>query len=150
MKITDRLKVEHGVFLEQLRFLEELVARNVPTLVLRAAVETIAAAEERHSQLEERVLLPALKKVMGPDFAPIQSVEADHRMLQALTAQVHAGDVDGSVVRAYVDLMRCHMEEEIHCLFPLFDEILGEEALEKLSNWNAEHVLIEVGKQPFA
>ncbi len=150
MKITDRLKVEHGVFLEQLRFVEELVARNAPAVVLRSAVETIAAAEEHHSQLEERVLFPAVAEVMGPTFTPLQSVRADHSRLHALTAQIQAGDVDGDVVLAYVDLMRRHMEKEIHGLFPLIDEILSPETLETLSNWNLEHVLVEMGKDPFS
>ena len=150
MKITNRLKVEHGIFLDQLRFLEELVARNVPPLVLRSVVETIAAAEERHTQLEERVLFPALLEIMGPGFTPLRSVKADHAQIHALTAQIQAGDVDRDVVLAYVDVMRLHMEKEIHSLFPLIDEILSEQTLESLSNWNAEHVLIEMGKQPFA
>ena len=150
MKITDRLKVEHGVFLEQLRFLEELVARNAPAVVLRAVVETIAAAEEHHSQLEERVLFPALAEVMGPTFTPLQSVHADHSRLHALTAQIQAGDVDRDVVLTYVELMRRHMEKEIHGLFPLVDEILSPETLETLSNWNLEHVLVEMGKDPFS
>jgi hemerythrin-like domain-containing protein len=150
MKVTDRLKVEHGVFLEQLRFLEELVARNAPPLVLRSVVEVIAAAEERHSQLEERVLFPKLAAVMGPGFTPLESVHADHEVISALTAQIQAGDVDRDVVLTYVDVMRSHMEEEIHGLFPLVDEILGPETLESLSNWNAEHVLVESGRNPFA
>jgi hemerythrin-like domain-containing protein len=150
MKVTDRLKVEHGVFLEQLRFLEELVVRNAPPLVLRAVVETIAAAEERHSQVEEQVLFPAVTDVMGPDFTPLLSVQADHRCIQSLTAQIQAGDVDREVVLRYVDVMRTHMEEEIHGLFPLIDEILGAERLETMANWNAEHVLVEMGKKPFA
>jgi hemerythrin-like domain-containing protein len=150
MKVTDRLKVEHGIFLEQLRFLEELVVRNAPPLVLRAVVETIAAAEEHHSQVEEQVLFPAVTNVMGEGFTPLLSVEADHQLIQSLTAQIQSGDVDRDVVLAYVAVMRNHMEEEIHGLFPLLDEILGEERLETLSNWNEEHVLIEAGKQPFA
>ena len=150
MRVTDRLKVEHGVFLEQLRFLEELVVRNAPPLVLRAVVETIAAAEEHHSQIEEQVLFPAVTHVMGEEFTPLLSVQADHRLIQSLTAQIQAGDVNREVVLAYVEVMRNHMEEEIHGLFPLIDEILGDERLESLLNWNEEHVLIEAGKLPFA
>ena len=150
MRLTDRLKVEHGVFLEQLAFLEELVARNTPPLALRAAVETIGAAEERHSQLEERVLFPALAEVLGETCLPLESVRADHHRIHLLTAQIQAGDIDGDVVLAYVEAMRCHMEEEIHGLFPLIEEVLGSRTLETLSNWNAEHVRVEVGREPFA
>jgi hemerythrin-like domain-containing protein len=150
MKITDRLKVEHGVFLEQLRFLEELVARNAPPLVLRAVVETIASAEERHSQVEERVLFPALSRILGTAFRPLESVSADHDCIQRLTAQIQRGDVDREVVLAYADVMRRHMEEEIHGLFPLIEEVLGDEILETLSNWNAEHVRVEMGRESFA
>lgn len=150
MKITDRLKVEHGIFLQQLRFLEERVAGNAPPHVLRSVVETIAAAEEHHSQLEERVLFPALAGVMGPAFAPLRAVQADHSRILGLTARIRAGDEDRDVALTYVDLMRSHMEMEIHGLFPLIDEILGAETLETLSNWNHEHVLVEMGKEPFA
>ena len=41
MRITDRLKVEHGVFLQQLRVLRSLVELDAPTPILAAVVETI-------------------------------------------------------------------------------------------------------------
>ena len=48
MKITDRLKAEHGVFLCQLDHLQDLVRREASLEVLEAVAETIASAEERH------------------------------------------------------------------------------------------------------
>ena len=52
MKITDRLKVEHGVFLAQLRHLEQMVAVRAPAPALAGAIETIARAEAHHSALD--------------------------------------------------------------------------------------------------
>ena len=72
MKITDRLKVEHGVFLQQLRYLERLVVERAPAEIVRGALEAIVEAEARHSSIEDRVLYPALASQLGPDAPPLQ------------------------------------------------------------------------------
>jgi hypothetical protein len=78
MKVTDRLKVEHGIFLRQLRYLEHLLSSHSPKTALATAVETICRAEEQHAALEDRVLYPALTKLLGEDHPALQRLNEDH------------------------------------------------------------------------
>lgn len=145
MKITERLKVEHGVYLLQLRHLEALMDAQAPHEVLKAVVQAIAAAEDQHSKLEDNVLYPELAKVVGPDFAPLQQVKDDHRKLAELSGR--AGSTGDPVhVQAFVDLLRAHLEREIHNLFALAEEVLGADLLRSLGNWQEEHIYREMGK----
>jgi len=147
MKITDRLKVEHGVFLLQLRYLEELLRRHAPPATLVAAVETIAIAEENHSLIEDRVLYPALATALGSDLPVLKQIEEDHRESKELVARIRAGDTDEATVRAWVERLRTHMEREIHATFVLIEETISLERLVSMCNWEVEHIYGEMGKR---
>jgi hemerythrin-like domain-containing protein len=141
MKITDRLKVEHGVFLRQLRYLDELLAAAVSKPVLAAAVETIARAEEHHTEIEDRLLYPELARVFGEDLAALRELAREHEEVRRLVAVVRSGDFREEDVRRLVQALRVHMEREIHQIFPLVEEVLPPERLAALSSWEAEHVV---------
>jgi hemerythrin-like domain-containing protein len=143
MKITDRLKVEHGVYLLQLRHLEALVDAGAPTEALKAVVQAIAAAEDQHSKLEDTVL--ELAKVVGAEFAPLMQVSDDHRRLAELSNRATASG-DPVEVKAYIDHLRSHLEREIHSLFALAEEVLSPELLASLGNWQEEHIYREAGQ----
>jgi hemerythrin-like domain-containing protein len=145
MKITDRLKVEHGVYLLQLRHLEALVDAQAPAEALKAVVRAIAAAEDQHSRLEDTVLYPELAKVVGTEFAPLMQVSEDHRRLADLSNRA-ASSGDPLQVKAYIDHLRSHLEREIHSLFALAEEVLSPELLASLGNWQEEHVYREAGQ----
>lgn len=147
MKITDRLKVEHGVFLLQLRYLEELLRRHAPPAAVVAAVETIAIAEENHSLIEDRVLYPALATALGRDLPALKQIDDDHQATRALVARIRAGDTDENTVRAWVEGLRAHMEREIHATFSLIEDTFGVERLVAMCNWEVEHVYGEMGKR---
>ncbi|HET8644061.1 MAG TPA: hemerythrin domain-containing protein, partial [Vicinamibacteria bacterium] len=115
MKITERLKVEHGVYLLQLRHLEALMAANAPAEVLKSVVAAVAMAEDQHSKLEDNVLYPELAKIVGNEFAPLVQVKEDHHRLAELSAKAAASG-DPNDVKAFIDLLRAHLEREIHSL----------------------------------
>ena len=146
MKITDRLKVEHGVFLLQLDVLEKLLDDEAPLPVLKAVVETIAAAEERHAQVEERVLWPAVERALGIQFPPLVESRQAHARLSALVESIRKGDFDGALVLQLVVRMREHLEDEIHGAFRVIDDLLTDEQLNGLDEWDAEHVYATAGK----
>jgi hemerythrin-like domain-containing protein len=146
MKITERLKVEHGIFLHQLKALERLVRDGAAPDVVGAVVATIASAEEHHSEVEDRILYPALEKVLGRESLPLQAVAAEHARLRALLESIEAGDRTAAAVMAYVDALRKHLEREIHALFPMAEQVLSEEDLGRLSNWDVEHIHDELGQ----
>jgi hemerythrin-like domain-containing protein len=147
MKITDRLKVEHGVFLLQLRRLEEMAARGAPLEVQQATLETIATAEEWHSALEDRLLYPALAETLGEDNAILREVAEDHRALKALSDRVRAGGFTREDVLAYGKRLRSHLEREIHGVFRLAEQRISPERLSDMCNWDAEHIFEEAGKR---
>jgi hemerythrin-like domain-containing protein len=145
MKITERLKVEHGVYLLQLRHLEALIDAQAPAEVLKAVVRVIAMAEDQHSKLEDNVLYPELAKVVGDGFAPLVQVRDDHRLLAELSSRAAASG-DPAEAKAFIDLLRGHLEREIHNLFALAEEVLSADLLRSLGNWQEEHIYREMGQ----
>ncbi len=147
MKITDRLKVEHGVFLQQLRVLRSLVDVRAPNPILAAVVETIAVAEEQHSQIEEQALYPALAKVLGRGSSVLVTVAGEHAALRQRVAKIRSGTFDLADVTDFADVLDDHLEREIHTLFALADEWLTEAQLVSMCNWNVEHVYDAAGQR---
>lgn len=148
MRITERLNAEHGVFLEQLEHLEQLLQRQAPTLVLTAAAQTIAGALEPHLELEDEVLYPAVREALGPQFPPIQAMGQEHEQVERLVREVLAGPVDEPLVRSFIQVLRAHVENEIHMLFPIAEESIPAEKLASMANWNADHVYERAGRRP--
>ena len=146
MRITDRLRVEHGVLLRQLRAIEELQAVGAYPEALRAVVAVLARAEEHHSELEERVLFPALARVLGADHEALRVVGADHARLRAAADHITGGDFGPDDVRLYVATAREHFEREIHGLFVIAEELLGDDALSSMANWNVDHTFESTGR----
>lgn len=140
MRITDRLRVEHGIFLHQLRLLEWMASERAPEPVLKAVAETIATAEERHSRIEERLLYPVVAELLGPCSPVLAATAAEHDEIRGLLGLIRGGGADQDSVLRFVDAMRSHMESEIHGLFVLAEEHLTDEQLSTLTNWNVEHV----------
>jgi len=147
MKITDRLKVEHGVFLQQLKVVRELLALDAPPAVLAAIVETIATAEERHSEIEDRALYPALTRALGDGFPALVAVRAEHAAIRQAVATIRSGEFVAADVEHFARIVRDHLEHEIHSLFALAEEWLTEEQLASMCNWNVEHVYEEAGQR---
>ena len=140
MKLTERLKAEHGVFLWQLDHLQRLVRWEAPLEILRAVVETIASAEERHSSVEDRLLYPALARAIGRDFPLLQRSRAAHDELRQLVARIRSGSFDESTVDAFAERLRDHLEREIHDVFALAEEVLSAERLAEMSDWEVDHI----------
>ena len=145
MRLTERLKVEHGVYLLQLRHLEALLEADAPAAVLSAVVRAIAVAEEHHSKLEDTVLYPALARAVGQEFEPLAQIARDHQQLVELAAAA-TGSGGGEDVRAFVALLRAHLEREIHNIFPLADELLPTLVLNAMGNWEEDHIYEELGQ----
>jgi hemerythrin-like domain-containing protein len=147
MKITDRLKVEHGIFLLQLRQLEQMATARAPGAALAATIETIARAEQHHSELEDRLLYPALSAKLGPEYPALRAVAADHARIQQLLGVLRAGTPSPEITLEFVTHLRDHMEREIHEVFVLAEDVLSAEALQSMSNWDVQHIFEESGNE---
>ena len=146
MRLTDRLRVEHGVFLGQLRTLEEMQRDGAYPETLRAIVEVLARAEDHHSQLEERVLFPVLARALGDDHQALVAVRKEHHRMRDAAAHICGEDFGPDDVRRYVETTRHHFESEIHGLFPLAERLLTDEELSRLANWNVDHLHESTGR----
>ena len=146
MRITDRLKAEHGVFLRQLKTLERMTGEGAPAPALAAAVRTIAEAEAHHSELEDRVLYPALARVVGAAHPGLRAVADEHARLRGMSDAILAGGADAAAVVAYARLAREHFEHEIHGAFVTADEWIDAADLEGMANWNVDHTFEETGR----
>lgn len=147
MKLTDRLKVEHGIFLKQLAFLEGLVKLNAPSALLAVVAEAIVMAEEDHSQIEGRLLYPLLEKAVGSDYAPLRQIADDHAAIADLVNRIRGGEQGAERILELVKLMREHLEREIHGLFALAEEWIPADRLEALCNWEEEHLYESLGRR---
>ena len=147
MRITDRLKAEHGVFLRQLKALERLQQQGAPKEQLAAVVSVIAEAEEHHSELEGRVLYPALAKIVGADERRLVAVSREHERLRELKAKIAGGGFAPADVAEYARAAREHFEHEIHGLFVLAEELLDDAELSRMANWNVDHTYEETGRK---
>ena len=146
MRITDRLKAEHGVFLRQIKTLERLLQEGASAEALKAVVAALADAEEHHSELEDRVLYPALVRVLGAEEATLQGVAREHLRLRELASAILSGRFEGKDVLEYARAAREHFEHEIHGVFVLAEEWIGDEELERMANWNVDHTFEEMGR----
>jgi hemerythrin-like domain-containing protein len=140
MKLTERLKIEHGVFLLQLQYLEELVRQHAPPAALAAVVGAIVTAEAHHAAIEDRLLYPALRERLGKKLPVLEDIEADHHRIGELAEQIRSGSFDEGTVSSFVTLLRAHVEKEIHETFARIEQVIPAEQLASMCNWNEEHV----------
>jgi hemerythrin-like domain-containing protein len=143
MKITERLKAEHGILLILLDHLDELLHRRAGRETLQATVEAIATAEEEHGRAEDRLLFGLLAESLQPEHPALLTLREDHRQVRYLARQISLGVFDEDMVRRYSRRLRGHIERETHYFFPLVEEVISEVALASMGNWDEEHVLRE-------
>lgn len=134
MRITDRFRSEHAVFLEQLDVLTGLLEAGEPTGAIVAALATLAAPLGRHARREEDVLFPRLVPEVGAG-GPIRALTEEHRLIER-QIEVITGSSSRAELRAAFDAfartLRGHIAKEDDVLFPLAEGTLGDERLAAL------------------
>ena len=150
MKITERLKAEHGILLILLDHLDDVLRRRAGREAMQATVDAIAAAEEEHALLEDKLLFGLLAESLHPECPTLTALQEDHRHIGHIAQQVRLGAFDEEMVRGYSSRLRQHIERETHYFFPLVEELVAEDALATLGNWDEEHVLRQVRRGPSA
>lgn len=141
MKITECLNTEHGVFLTQLSYLEQLVGEDASDEVLREVTRTIARAVDRHRHVEEKFLYPAILREFGKNFVPIQVMESEHEEIGRLLFEITRGQANlPNLVQDFIDLLRQHIGKEIQVLFPMSEEKIPVEELEEMTKKCVEFI----------
>ena len=141
MSPTDLLREEHRVILKGLDLLERAAARASDGAVVAdgwwaASVTWLRAfADRNHHAKEESALFPAMVKAGVPsDGGPIEVMLQEHvegrRLVTAMDTGTGAARL--AACRAYVGLLRAHIEKENAIVFPLADTVLDEQAVQGL------------------
>lgn len=149
MKVTECLNTEHGVFLTQLGVLERMLKENSPAGELRAVMLAVAAAVEKHRDVEEKILYAAILREFGENFPPIQVMEVEHKEIERCIQGVASRN--GSIpdlVRGFIDTLRQHIVKEINVLFPMAEQRISETDLEKMACQCVEHYHQAAGVTP--
>lgn len=141
MRITERLNVEHGIFLRQLGYLDSLLRDgNAPLEAIGAVVRTIAGTISAHCRVEDRFLLATIEDAFGSDGPALGGLKGEHEEIEAMLVAAFAGPVDTEFARRFASKLRVHIEKEIHFLMPLAEQWLSPERLTTANNWNEDHI----------
>jgi hemerythrin-like domain-containing protein len=143
---TDRLVREHEKILQMLDVLDRLgqlaTSGEAPLDQIEGAIEFVRVyADDCHHGKEEALLFPAMEKAgMPPEGGPVAVMLHEHvqgrghvadmaAALDGLKAgDAGAGDAFANAAAAYTSLLRDHIDKEDHCLFPMAEQLLGQEA----------------------
>src|SRR3989338_7081606 len=137
MKLTDYLLAQHQLISEQLVYVEEkrtsLPLQEAP--VLKEMVLLIADALEGHAAVEDQFLFPALEPKLGKEMGPLSVMEFEHKEIDRILLSLrNASEPRAIRVEAakFTVFLRDHIAKEETVLFPIAEEFLGEERLNRL------------------
>lgn len=138
MNIVQVLKIQHGVFLEQLRYLEEFkkTAESTTDMAgMKQIVFCIADTLRKHSKVEEKYLFPALKPYLGKEMCVAAVAEFEYaEILKIVAALGKTTDVESVMLETtkFIVYVRDHFAKEECVLFPLAEKKLSQKRLEAL------------------
>jgi hemerythrin-like domain-containing protein/uncharacterized protein (DUF2249 family) len=159
-KATEALKHEHRVIESVLAVLPRLAepAGKFADEQWKKAIEFIRGfADQCHHLKEEKLLFPALEKHGVPvEGGPIGMMLMEHEegrsyvraMAEAVSSALddpQARTVLAENARAYLRLLREHIEKEDQVLFAIADDVLTSEEQQNLLREFEEHEIREVG-----
>ncbi len=152
MKATEILMQEHRLIEQVLDCLEEAAGRLEdgeeidPGFFIDAAEFIAGFADGGHHRKEEDILFVAMTaRDMPEDVGPVAVMLHEHEEGRRFTAgfrgaaeRMHDGDADASaeVTRNafdYVNLMREHIVKEDNVLFPMAEQIIAEDEIQRVS-----------------
>jgi len=133
---TEILRDEHRIILRGLELLERAAERWPVDAWWADTVAWLRTfADQSHHAKEETALFPAMVKAGvpsegGPIAVMLEEHEEGRRLIRTLEASTGATRV--MACRAYVSLLRAHIDKENEIVFPLADAVLDERALHEL------------------
>lgn len=131
--ITDALLGEHGVIY---RLLGHLTSRPFESAdEARAKAAELAAGLASHAQLEDDLLFVPLEGPLGPNGGPLAVMRMEHKEVEGtLERLAHVEDIEEAEALAahLVAIAHEHFEKEEQVLFPMAEELLGEDELRSL------------------
>ncbi len=131
--VTDALLGEHGVIYAQLAHLASGAFASADEA--RAKAAELAAGLATHAQIEDELLFVPLEGVLGPNGGPLAAMREEHDevegTLERLALVDDAAQAD-ALARRLERVARDHFAKEEQVLFPMAEQLLGEETLRDL------------------
>ena len=132
MSILELMLEHHRLCDDSFTKLENLVAEN--NWSAPAAFEAFLSIMTRHFRTEEDILFTALQEKMGGPVGPVMVMRQEHQQMTALLDQMK--DAFGardqgkflSLSDTWMMLTQQHNMKEEEVLYPMMDEVLGQEA----------------------
>jgi len=147
MKVTDALLGEHAAFYVLFDEIEAMAALAGGLPQIQSATTVLNALVLSHAQLEDDLLFGALEAVLGAD-GPQKLMRDEHadidRLLEGIEDAVDAEDAAEWIGKA-IHTAREHFRKEEEALFPLAQDVLGNEALENLGKAWATSRRVNIG-----
>ena len=166
MRPTQLLMDEHRVIEQVLNCLEEMAARCSANRRLDGEAARPARdffreyADRRHHGKEENRLFPMMEhRGFGPGQGPVAVMRMEHdqgrQLIRGMELAVEgASSGDAAEVhrwlehaRAYLFMLRNHIQKEDHCLFPMADQAFGEADQRELERQFERVELEEIGEE---
>ena len=133
---TDILRDEHRIILRALELVERAAARPSSEAWWADAIAWLRTfADRSHHAKEETALFPAMVKAGVPsEGGPIAVMLDEHEEGRRLirTMEMSTGSARVVACRAYVSLLRAHIDKENEIVFPLAEAVLDERAMHEL------------------
>ncbi|HXU88364.1 MAG TPA: hemerythrin domain-containing protein [Methylomirabilota bacterium] len=145
------LRDEHRTILSVLELLERAVERPpIDTWWTDTLAWLRAFADHSHHAKEETALFPAMVKAGvpsegGPIAVMLEEHEEGRRLIRTMEATT--GATREMACRAYVSLLRAHIDKENEIVFPLAEAVLDERTMHELGR-AFDTVALEHGVPP--
>ena len=137
--VTDALIGEHGVIYP---LLDHLTSGSFAAEEARALAAFLAAGLGTHARIEDELVFVPLERHLGPNGGPIAVMRAEHDEVEGtLERLTQVTDVDEarSLAAHLAQVAREHFAKEEQVLFPMAEQLLGEDELRSLGEqWVAQ------------
>jgi hemerythrin-like domain-containing protein len=133
MRLTDALLGEHAVIYPLLDQLERAPITSAGEA--RAQASLLAAGLASHAQIEDQLLFAHLEAEIGAEAGPLAVMRREHDEIEGALANLERVESTGEARRLatyLVGVARQHFAKEEQVLFPMAEEILGQDELERL------------------
>lgn len=134
MKITDILTIEHAVFRAMFNEIEGTLLRSATVVEIRLLARTMTALLRSHGESEQNLAYTALDHMLK-EKGQLNRLYTEHREMDTRFEQTQAANdfAEASrLLRSAMTMSREHFRYEEQTLFPLINDILQDESLEKL------------------
>ncbi len=134
MNITEALLGEHGAFYAQFRHLEQVVPQTDSLTQVQSQVALLTATLDPHAMLEDELLFSALDPHIGP-MGPLTVMRMEHDEIKNTLGRIQEVQELGEAQELVLHVIRVareHFAKEEQILFPIANQVLGEETLSQL------------------